>query len=487
MPRRRRSGANQPKETSDVSGKIGVGNRVRASSSSTGRRGFNLLESLGREKFPQQPKPVMAKMYSGRIIGTDIVEDRVLTGRPSVFIVASNGCNWVNFNPTAYLFGGFTTGDTDITNEFGTFSKSLYSQICRVIEAQRLRVLRDTILDNANPTNTDSFGYFMQQYTNAFWGLRGLAGWVNAGNFNMSTALISNTINQVLMRLKADLDRLNSIPMSPSYMRAMDRLCGPKALDADSVVVGMQWGFGSVTTDMTQLANIQAMLTNMETALNNILASPPVNMGADMNRILNTLAIAYGETAPFEPKEIVIGPEEYGLFATQAISYLDTTALKLFSQPTSTLYVGGALPILIPKDADHSSECVQQYLSLWRPAAFSKDAVAGIANTSAAGQFGITGNNLAVGHGTDYLVYGQNGIAGANFFQGTGATGFAEVALTDLMPFGVQAAIEFNNLGTEVRTFRDWDIYYVPLLWQLEETLYSAENWFIHDMVGRSQ
>jgi hypothetical protein len=482
--------AQEEKGSIPMSRNRGRGNsnrKIGAESSRGGRRGFDLLESLGRPKYPKQPVPQLAESFSGRRLATDIGRDTVMVNRPSAVIFCNNGCNWIASTSLHWFQNNsVAVGSIDAVADalLGTLSRELYSNIVRIIEAQRLRVVRDTTLDNGG-TPADSMGYFMQQWGQAFWGLRGLQGWLNAGNFNETTALIAQAINQNLFRLKSDLDRLASISMSPTWMRFMDRLCGPKAFDVNSVVVGSQWGNGANALDLTLTASIQTILTACEGALNNILNAPPAAMANDMQRILNTFAIAYGEVSPVEPKELVIDPVEYFLQVNQAISFADTVAAKIFTAPnTATQFYGPNIPILLPRGVDYSSEAVKQTFTLIRPGVYTNDSNAGVGIANAAQQVGISGNNLAVGQGTQFAAYIQNGSFTPGNQTGGAAITNLFYMINDLDVWGATATSESTNLTNETRSWEDYEIFYTPTTYLAEETEYIISKMFVDDIVN---
>jgi len=455
-------------------------------------KGLDILSSLGRSQYPSQPKPVMSQFYSGRGIATEIVTDRVWPIRPQVIQLFNGGCTigtaltGVDDYFQSVLFATAII-DTNVNAVVGGVIKNAFSMLARALQSQRKLMIRDTLLDNINATNPDSFAYYLTHYINAFLGTRGLVGILNTGNFNATTAEMSNAVNNSLMRLTAAVNRLNLISMSPTLMRTLDRLCGPKALDKDGVVLIQQYGAGGAVLDLTQNSSITTVLSAIEGELNLILGTgAPANMIADMNRITNILAMCYGETTPTSPKELSFNPIEWAMIANQAITFHGTTSLKLFTQPSdNTAYPN--IPILLPKGSDHKSEEAEQMFSLWRPSVYSKDPAGNSAVT--VGLF--SGSN---GNGTLYSVYSQSGVtlAGSIEFSGIDAVTYANVAGGQLSPmidtflFANQALGEFgNNINLEGRSMRDWDIYYTPEQWLIEETAYSLEKWILGDIVQK--
>jgi len=462
-----------------------------------GRKGFDLLTSLGKSQYPDQPKPVLSEFFSGRGIATEIVSDRVWTTRPGVIQVFSNGVNLSD--PVAGTQHYFLTGgaapipDLNVDAVVGGVIKNSFSMLARLLQSQRKMMIRDTLLDNVNTTNPDSFAYYFSHYGNAYLGLRGLVGILNSGNFNDTLSLMSNAVNGALMRLTANVNRLNTIAMSPSYMRALDRLCGPKALDKDGVVLLQQWGTGAGAADLTLGTTITAILGSIESELNFIIgAGSPANMIADMNRITNILAMAYGQTAPPEPKGLSMDPVEWGMIANQAITFHGTTSLKLFTQPSdNTAY--SSIPVLIPKTSNHKSEAAKQMFSIWRPNVYGKDPAVGIlAAGAAASVVGFIGNTN--GGGTLFNIYNQSGVslAGSIEFSAIDAITYANMFSGQLSPmidtftFSGQAMAEIGNaVNVEGRAFRDWDIYYTPEQWLIEESAFVLEQWILGDMVQK--
>jgi len=461
-----------------------------------------LLTSLGTSEFPRQPAPVIADLFSGRHVATDVIADRVMTSKPLLLQIGGGQVSWVTSGaPPHYLQPNAniaaSTVDANVDAIFGQFSISLYSTIVRTIEAQRLNVVRDTVLDNSNAANPDSFGYFMSNYIAAFLTLRNLEALVNAGNYNQATTLISNAVNQNLMRLMADLDRLYQIPMAPNFMVLLDRLCGPKGLDESEPLIMVQLGQGTTSLDLTGASNVTTVLGNAEAFLNNIF-TPPAGMSADMNRILNTFAMAYGETAPPEPKHISFDPTEFALLATQAITWRGLTSLNMFSAPSAVIASSvfkDNVPILVPKDSDHTSDGVKQLFSLWRPSTWINSPAAGrVSAAHMPNSVGLWDNTAAVNSGTLFTTYIQSGAgSGPIELSGIDAITYASVfnsateVMTDETPWGAEAVAGLTAAAGENRMFRDWDIYYVPALWLMEETAYIGEKIFIGDIVSRNR
>jgi hypothetical protein len=464
---------------------------------SSGRKygGFDIIAALGAQKYPSVPTPDIASMYSGRKVATDIGGDRVMSSRPTLINIANNGTNWIN---TVTPFRHLQCGNANPTNPdpnaeamFGSFATSLYGDLVRVLESRtgRLFSIRDSILDNTGAGN-DSFSWFMNLYSNAYIGLRGLEGLLNAGNFSNVMSLASNAVNTQLMRLQADLDRLLTIPMAPSYCKMMDRLCGPKAFSEDGCVFIQTWGNGGAVLDVTITGNIANYLSAVETVLSQMLGpSYPASMGNDFQRIINVLALAYGTKAPFGPKKISLDPLDLSLLLSQGISYRDTTAVKIMSEPTTTVYGVSAVPVFIHRSVDLSNPDVAQMFSYWRPQVINRDPAppTGIA-PGFYGWTGLFGNELGTNTATNYAWYTQIGTETLVEFAGAGPQTSVEVAnlspINSIFPFGEQAGAELVNAAGEARAFDDWYIFYVPDQWILEETVYSGQRWFLGDITG---
>jgi len=474
MPHRNRS-REKPRGTAYPSG---PGNNPGAN---------GLLASLGQSKYPIQPPPLEVTLASSRRVSTDIFEDRIMVNKPSVFFIGASGSNWVLSSSLTYLANNLTGTSPTINNLFGSWSREIYSRMARTLMASRKVLVRDTILDQAGSV-ADSFGLFMNQYINTYCALRTLEGFLNAGSFNTVTAQIAQAIDQFLPRLLGDLDRLYSIPMSPMFCRYLDRICGPKMLDKDSAVVSLQWAFSGTVLDYSIATNIGTILTSIETNLS-LMFTPTAVLVADFQRIMNILAMSFGTRNLVPPKQIVMDPVEWALNVAGNVTWRDSTAVKVYTEPSSAIFFSAGsgspiAPIILPSDANRESEAAKQAFSLWRPAIFTNDPITGVAVATSSENFGLTNNNLVGGSGTKYGWYAENGAFTAAEFAGAGLNTNLFDPLISIAPFAADAGAEITSAAQDTRAFKDWEFYYTPSDWLLEETVYIGTQMFVGEMVG---
>jgi len=434
------------------------------------RRGISILESVGVDKTWQSPTPVTYGALTGRAVATDVVRDRVMSGKPQVVIVSMGQTEFGFYSGNAAAPANIAT--------IGTFYGSLYPSIVRILESERSVFIRDTTLDNAGADT--SVETWLEQYSLAFLALRGLEGWLNAGNINYTTSLISAAINNNLFRLEAALRRLYTFSIPPMLATWLDRLCGPKMIDVDSPIVGHQ--YMAAGNDISTSVGAQNCIGLAESALS-VLTAPAANVVNDYQRIANTFALAYGPPATLPRKQVSTDPIDYAMFQTQAMMYADSTAVKTFTWPNSNP-VPNTVPLLIPKGA--TGDALHQYLTFFRPTVFSNDAVAGVSTAAFADVVGLFQTQQLSTHGTEFVSYGQNGVVGANNSNAAGIVtlGYNQVAL-DNMFWAAEANAEAVDYTTETRNFRGYDRVYVSVDFLIDETLYALEEIFLASVLGQ--
>lgn len=421
----------------------------------------------------------MPKTYvigSQRTLATDAIRDRVLGDKTSVFMNVTNGAFW---SPAINVaFSQNTVGDPTVNTLYSQIV-NMYPMIVRQLESQRLMFVRDTVLDN---TGTSSLASWLNTYCTAFLYLRGLEGFLNAGNFNYTTSLISNAINQSLFRLEADLRRLYSYAVPPMLVTFLDRLCGPKALDTDSTVVANKVHNTAGPDDISLNTGVIQDLVNAEAALT-LLTAPPAAQVADYQRIANTFALAYGEPVVPEPKTLVIDPIEYALVVGCASTFHDTVAAKDFSYPNLFATTTGQIPVLVPKGGGAG---IDQLFSLLRTAIYTADPIAGGLDSLISIQIGLCPNTIITGGGSNFLVYTQGGVVAQTDSHGVAAViiGYNS-ALATMQVWASEAAHEDVNYLQDVRDFRDWDILYVTNDLLTDETSLLIEKMFLDPIIRR--
>jgi hypothetical protein len=184
------------------------------------RSGINVIKSL-KTSSATIAKPSLITLASSRVAGTELIRDRIRPQLPQLWMP------WCStFGPvmagTNYFQDG-TNLDTVVNTQLGPVFKQMYSAIVRELQIVSNRFIRDTVLDNSG-TITDSFGYWVSGYSEAFTTLRGLQGALYSGSFNYSASLLANSINQNLPALEGALRMLYTFSVPPMLVRFLERM-----------------------------------------------------------------------------------------------------------------------------------------------------------------------------------------------------------------------------------------------------------------------
>jgi len=438
----------------------------------------NLLTTLGRTEVPATPPPILYPMATGRVVGTEVLRDRVFTGKTSVFMPM-----FTNMLPLNTGLNSFQSSsalqDTTVNNLMGATMKQMFGMIVRELMSTTGRVLRDTQLLESGLG--ESFGRWLAQYSVCFCQLRSLQSVVESGNVNLVLSLIGQTINTNLFRLEADLRRLFTFSVPPMLIEFLDRLCGVKGLDVNQplIIAGAQFN-NDPATDMTLNATIAAMLTAAETGLAFLVNGDASFPTTDAQAINNVFALAYGSPAMPQWKGPSFDEVEFAMQTSQLVTADNTVAVANFSWPNinATGTTVNLVPILVPKG--YSGPALNQLFSIWRPAVYSVDPVAGSASANVASQIGLFQNQSVSNHGTIFGVYDQAG----NFATGNNVAAAVRLlnfqnADTEIMYWGSEAADQVTDYTSDKRVFRDYDRVYVHKDWLVEESQYILEKMFL--------
>jgi len=434
------------------------------------------------------PEPETYAMATGRVAGTDLMQDRGLPARLSA-ISFNMQFQWEGAAKVHWFQTSTVTDDANVDNVIGGFVTNLFNYIVRELASHRNRLfaVRDTTLANSGTFN--SFPSWMQNYSTAFCILRCLQSLLGATDFNYGMSLIAAAVNTQLPRLLSDLDRLMMFSAPKGYTDCLDRLCGVKALDryAPPIIAGLLYPSGGITLDLTNNANIATLLGNAETCLSalttgvgGISASAP----ADAQAISNIMGYAYGDTdIPLE-KGVSYDEAEYWAHAAMVASFGDTTAAKNFSFPNSNVATPGAnvIPMVVPRE--YSGPMLTQYLSLLRPAVYSVDPLAGIVNTASPNQVGLTANWLtaATFQNTMLGTYNQAGVFSNQLFRaaGTYITRYSDAF--NILWWAPEATAEVTDYTLDARNYQGLDVLWIPRDWLIDETIMQLEEYFLEPL-----
>jgi len=383
---------------------------------------------------------------------------------------------------TNFMQSGSVNTDANVNNAIGSWLLNLYPAVVREYMATRARVYPTQVLTNPNypATQNPSVVDYLTNWGAAFVQLRAIESLLDVGDFNQPGMLMSAAVSQSVLHLQAQLMRLKTYPVPQMFVDWLDHLCGAMAIDDDSpLFIAIPYS-AHPQFDLTSAANITTILNSIDaTQLTNLASGVFANQAADFAAISQVFALMYG-LPQWGEKKLMIGPECVAPWIQEAATYDDTTANKLFTFPNvndSTL--GHNIPILMPKGSsgDFYSKAL---LTLLRPAAYSVDSTAGIANTNLANQVGIFVSQSLSTAGSEFGYYNQAGTFTAIDLHAAGATVPNYLnGQTELAVWGSEAANEAASIEPDQRLFRDYDLVYVPDFFLIEETVYTLSEMFL--------
>lgn len=479
MPQRQNGNRNGRQSSRGQGGYLNTGPKSPRSSGTA----FDLVSDLGRVSVPAAPTPRTYTLASGRTASTDIYQDRVFSGRPSVWMVRNQFPTW-QVGTAVFMQSGVPNTDLPVSGTLGPVLNNTYGAIVRLYEAKTGRVIRDTTLDNSGSTINVSIADWLNQYTLAFLILRGLQGALNAGDFNRVATAISNSVNQSLFRLEADLRTLATFSAPPKLIQYLDALCGVKALDADSPLIYAGMNTNIPVLDLTNNANVQTELATAENALANLQTGAATRASTnDLQRISNLFALVYGEPSIGKSKPISYDAAEWTMQVFQEAIFRDTTAVKLFAWPNVNATSTNAQVIPIPVPKGYNGPALSQMMSLLRTYVASVDPVAGITSTAQqANGLGLIGNS-SLGAASMNGVYSQNGTFTAieEFHAGIFTYG-AINAEADMSPFISIAGLEPTDYNVDQRQWHDYDLVYLTKDMLIDETAWLIEDMFLDSL-----
>jgi len=436
-----------------------------------------VLKTLNRVSG-QTPLPSKYEIATTREVSTEVIRDRIRPQLPQVWMP------WTStFGPvmtgTNYFQDG-TNLDTVVNAQLGPVFKQMYSAIVRELEIVGNKFIRDTVLDNSG-TITDSFGFWVSSYSQAFTTLRGLQGCLGMGNYNYSCSLIANSVNQNLFALEGALRLLHTFSVPPMLVRFLERMCGPIASGKDDplIIAGVN-SIAPIASILTP-ANVATMIAGAVSELQQCGAGSALLAPADAARICNIFSMAYGTPDIAVDKGIQTDPCTYGMHVWQAGTYHNSTSNLAFTWPNiNVTSLGPIVPIVVPNGAN--GEAVHQLFSLWRTPVYSVDPIAGLAATGAnvPSQIGWTTNTPSTILGTGIEWFNQSGAFANSDNEAAGPITYSySNPESQLLPWVVLSGVAAADYSVDTRSWPDFNVVWVSRDLLVEETNYLLENMFL--------
>jgi hypothetical protein len=490
MPRRRRKSKDLDsvpestpyKRAQNMRGNAAPRGRVRPGRIEQSSLAVDLIGNLGRTSVPSAPPPNLYKSATGRVFATEVIRDRIMAGKTAVWAPWTDTMGPVTAG-TVYFQTG-TNPDVTVNNALGPLFLSMYGAIVRELMIDGNIAMRDTTLANSG-TITDSFGFWVAQYSTAFCLLRGLQGCLGMGNFNFSASLIANAVNQNIFALEGALRQLMTFSVPPKLIQYLDRMCGPKANSEDDplIIAGINDAAGG-GADLTLSGTITSIIAAAQVTLK-ILASGSANLApADAQAICNTFAMAYGTPEIPVSKEIEYDECVYAMHKFSAGAYRNSTTSLTFTWPNINNPTP-VVPIVIPRD--YTGPALEQVMSLWRPGLYSVDPIAGESTTGAniPEITGWTSNVASATAGSAISVYNNDSTFTAltNVGAGTHVYTYSDPAL-ELLPWVAEAGVAAANYASDTRIWDGLDRIYMTVNELVDETMYLVEEMFLNPIRG---
>lgn len=427
-------------------------------------------------------KPNLYSMGTGRIVGTEIYNDRAFTGRPSVIQPMVGSMNWEGVAKTHWFQDGGVF-DVRVDTVIGGWLVDAYSLMVRegASHAGKLWAIRDTTIANAGTFN--SLPAWLDSYCAAFSILRCLQSCLASGGLSFTMSRIANAVMQNLQRLTADLNRLYTYSVPPMLVDWLDAICGVKYSDQDNLVyiAGLVSPVAAtVSLDLTLSASIQTHLTFAEACLNALstgVGGQDAFSATEAQQVSNILSWAYGDVQVKLDKGASTDAVELAMQKFQAVTYAGVT--NSFTSPNPNISpITNTLPIMVPKG--YSGPRLNQLFSIFRPPVYTGDAIVGQTKATVPSQVGLWDNipSSAAVQNTHYGYYNQSATFLDVGVSSATSLGYFNPEL-EALPWSAEANDPTQTWANETRTFIGYDTVWTHKDWLWEETLYYLEEAFL--------
>lgn len=403
----------------------------------------------------------------GRHLASDPLADRDFLNRPSVIMWPWQDINW-----------GLQSGSNSVLVNAGSYVTSLmFNEIIMELQAARLINLSNVQLQNpvAAPAiglayTPTSFQYWLNLYTQAAVVMRACESILAGVEFNYTTSLLANAVQQNMPQLDALCDLLKPIKVPQGLVDHIDRISGFKTLTPSDPVelLGLPTQ-ATLAVDYTnpgliQTALGQAITTATRLGQPSLGAGTAANYLSDFQLIKSYFALAYGNSASWPTKGVSSNPSDYWQIYGGVSSFYDSTGAKYYSWPNAQGLVNNLVPILCPKGM--SPEDGKYMLSLLGMTRYTTDIPGVIAAGSALNSVGLyqTSQAIAAGFGpTSFATYNQGGGVAISTEAAAGAqtTIFSNTELEVNFWLAYDRALVVNAGGgynADRRSLRDLDI-----------------------------
>jgi hypothetical protein len=343
---------------------------------------------------PSYDTPHLYDGFTGRRYGNDLYINRQENGFPQVVVY--------NYT-TDWLFQGGTTADAKVT-QLGTFFNQFFNDVIRELYLRKELSFRDTQLTTAND---------FQTWCNAWCGcyatLRTLEACGAAAGLNASMQKIASAVGTRWVRIETDMRQILSYRVPPFMLEIVDLWHGVhtwEGVTETNVIIATQNSVAAnAILDLTLVASIDTILTNVETLLATLTNS------ADAQIIANVFAIMYPRIQ-YSPKGIDMRSETWiGNWSRAVMAHATNVS---YDTAPNTNYDNAQIPILVP-DCAKDESAKKALLSLLRPAAYGTDPNASVtATANLIGVFFDNPSNLAtpaqVGEYTENTVFSSGSV-----------------------------------------------------------------------------
>lgn len=384
--------------------------------------------------------------WDGSTVATYPFFDPLLTKRSDVLIFEFSQFTWGPFQNGA-------GGQSWPVNILQNVTDQIYQFLLNSLSAQDRNL---ALLTLATASHIE---VYVNNWCGAYAGLRGLQAIVNSQGFNQTLNKIGPVVAAFRGRIQSDLNQLFKIPIPPGMPKLLDELFGVFAASEDSVAIismGNVQAITNVPADYTLPATITTILTDIETNLAFFTGT-----GFENQNIQTLLANAYGAGVNVWPSYGVrINPAKVNRILTMGVQNI-AGVTNTFTLPAN--FNGGVqvpqIPILTLDNYDDPLMLtLYRHQPLWAGSNGPK------ANSAVAGLFShLPTNSTNFAYYDQQAVYATAGVSGA--FNGYAQAGMA-------LWWGPQVAnSETNPYGTDQRGYQDFNIFYVPLDYIVEQTI----------------
>jgi len=400
---------------------------------------------------------------SGRVFSSYPYSEPLFTSRPNVVILP----NW-----TLDIGAGASGAFDNLAAPTIPAIAGLISVITNSFQRLVNRVNPTRVVVSNSLVTASDMGTYLQNYSYAFLGARGLQGILAAAGLNNNMQSIGGAIEPFRFRLEACLRRLEGITIPPMLVSILDQLCGAYVGEPGAPIF-LQYldGTAGPPVDLTSQTNIATILGSIETLLGNFGA-----MTQDTASVFSLFGQAYGYPRSFPDKDIHTELALYEMIRTTAYTWDNTSAVKLFTLPRNYFNAGTIpeIPLLIRREIPMSDLTRKMYTSLFRPQ------VAGIGQPAAAGASEYIGLFNVNNASFRVIYYGANGGSTTANGSGAGTLGFPD-ATSFLFPWAWDAQQDAAVSGNIVNPYVGYDMVYTTVdaladeteaLW--EEMLFSG-------------